>query len=99
MKENKYQQRLIKEIKARIPGVIVLKNDPNWLQGFPDLTILHKETGKYAVLEVKKDSEAPAQPNQEYYVNDLSNAGVFSSFIFPENEEEVLDGLQQSLEA
>ena len=99
MKENEYQQSLKKKIKQRMPRVIILKNDANWLQGFPDFTLLHKDTGKYAVLEVKKDADAPAQPNQEYYVNDLASAGIFSSFIFPENEEEVLDGVQQSLEA
>ena len=52
MKENEYQQSLKKKIKQRMPRVIILKNDANWLQGFPDFTLLHKDTGKYAVLEV-----------------------------------------------
>lgn len=99
MRETEYQQYLKKRIKKLIPDAIVLKNDPNWLQGFPDLTILHKDSGKYALLEVKKDGSAPCRPNQEYYINDAAKAGVFSAFIFPENENEVLDGLQQSLEA
>lgn len=99
MRENEYQQYLKKKIKELMPDVFVLKNDPNWLQGFPDLTILHRYSGKYAILEVKKDSEAPARPNQEYYVYDAFGRSIFTAFIFPENEEEVLNGVQQALEA
>lgn len=95
MKEGQYQQELKKKIKEKLPEAVVLKNDPNWLQGFPDLTILYKD--RYAILEVKRCAAAEVQPNQEYYVNKAKDWAVFSSFIFPENEEEVLDGLQRSL--
>ncbi len=95
MKEGQYQQELKKKIKKLLPGAVVLKNDPNWLQGFPDLTVLYGD--RYAILEAKKDQAAAVQPNQEYYVNKVKEWAVFSSFIFPENEEEVLDGLQRAL--
>lgn len=75
------------------PGCIVLKNDPNYLQGIPDLIILWGP--RWATLEVKKSANASHQPNQDYYVatmNDMS----FSRFIYPENKEEVLYELQQS---
>lgn len=77
------------------PGCIVLKNDPNYIQGFPDLTILYKD--RWAVLECKKGNNAKRQPNQKHYVAKLNEMG-FSRFIYPENKKEVLDELQRALE-
>ena len=95
MLEAYYQSKLKKRIKERFPGAIVLKTDPSQLQGAPDLLILHKD--KWAALEVKKSSKATKQPNQEYYVNKMNDMS-FSSFIFPENEEEVLNAMERSFE-
>ena len=96
MLENKFQANLIKELKHRFPGCIVMKNDPTYLQGIPDLLILHND--KWASLECKKSAGAKKQPNQEYYVGRM-NEMSFSRFICPENKEEVLDELQQSFKA
>lgn len=96
MNENKFQGELIKDIYNRFPGAIVLKNDPNYKQGIPDLTVLYKD--KWAVLECKKSATAPARPNQSYYV-DKMNSMSFGRFIFPENKEDVLNELQRSFEA
>lgn len=52
MLENKFQANLIKELKERFPGCIVMKNDPTYIQGIPDLLVLHKD--KWASLECKK---------------------------------------------
>lgn len=93
MLESKFQSNLIKKIKERFTGAVVLKNDPNYLQGIPDLLVLYKD--KWAMLEVKKAENSPHQPNQEYYVNKL-DAMSYSTFISPENEEVVLDELQQT---
>ena len=93
MRENKFQSDLIKEIKSRFPDCIVMKNDPNYLQGIPDLLILHGN--HWASLECKKDSKAKHQPNQDYYVERM-NGMSFSSFIYPENKEEVLDAMEQA---
>lgn len=95
MRENAYQGELIKRIKSRIPGCLVLKNDPNYLQGIPDLLILYKD--RWAMLEVKKGEKEKHQPNQDYYINWFGQ-WVYTSFIFPENEEVVLDELQRALE-
>lgn len=91
--ESKFQAELIRDIKETFPGCIVLKNDPNYLQGVPDLTIFWKD--KWATLEVKKSANASHQPNQDYYVSVMDYMS-FSKFIYPENKEEVLDELQQS---
>lgn len=93
MKENEYQGRLIKKIKERFPGCEVLKNDPNYIQGVPDLTILYKD--KWAALECKRSADATLRPNQSYYISKFDSMS-FSRLIYPENEEEVLNELQQS---
>lgn len=93
MLENSFQAKLIKELEDIFEGCIVLKNDANYLQGFPDLTILYKD--KWAVLECKKSYKETRRPNQEYYVN-LLNGMSYSNFIYPENKEVVLDELQQA---
>ena len=43
MLERDFQSKLIKEIKIRLPGALVLKNDANYKQGVPDLLILYKQ--------------------------------------------------------
>lgn len=90
------QADLIKEIKERYPGCVVLKNDSNYIQGFPDLTILYKD--RWAVLETKRGSEDSHQPNQDYYVEKL-NGMSYSSFIYPENKEKVLNELEQAFKS
>lgn len=94
MLEKDYQAKLIKKIKKRLPDSIVLKEDANYKQGIPDLLVLNNS--KWAALEVKKDKKASKQPNQEYYV-DKMNSMSFASFIFPENEEDVLNAMEQAL--
>lgn len=94
--ENSFQAGLIKELKKRFPGCIVLKNDSSYMQGIPDLIILYQD--KWATLECKKNACAKRQPNQEYYV-DIMDEMSFSKFIYPENKEEVLNELQQTFKS
>lgn len=91
---NGYQAKLKKKLEARFPGCIVLKNDPTHKQGIPDLTILYED--KWATLECKRSATASHRPNQGRRV-EIMNRMSFSSFIYPENEEEVLNDLEQSL--
>ncbi|MEY8515346.1 hypothetical protein AALC25_00190 [Lachnospiraceae bacterium 29-84] len=93
MLEKKFQSNLVREIKEMFPGCIVVKNDPNYIQGIPDLLVLYQD--RWAALECKKDLGARKQANQEYYVGQM-NEMSFSRFICPENKEEVLDELQQA---
>lgn len=92
-KENQFQAQLIRELKTVFPGCVVLKNDANYLQGFPDLLILFNN--KWAALECKRHKDAHKQPNQSYYVDKLSEMS-YASFICPENRNEVLNELQQT---
>lgn len=88
--ESGFQDRLIKELKTLFPGCMVFKMDQ--LQGIPDLLVLYGKT--WFSLELKKSANAKRQPNQEYYV-DLMNKMSFSSFICPENKDEVFKKLKQ----
>lgn len=93
MRETEYQAKLIKKLRKLFPGCVVTKNDPSDIQGMPDLTIFYKE--RWAMLEVKASEDAPSQPNQAYYVDQMDDMS-FAAFIFPENENEVLDDLQHA---
>jgi len=89
-KENAYQPKVIKRLESMFPGCIIQKEDPEYIQGIPDLLILYKD--RWATLETKKSKDEPHQPNQDYYVS-MMNGMSFSRFIFPENEEQVLNDL------
>ena len=97
MTDNIFQSKLIRDLRTLFPGCIILKNDPNYLQGFPDLLILYHN--KWAALEVKDSeqaSEDPSlQPNQAYYITVLDRMS-YASFIYPENMKRILNELQQT---
>ena len=93
MRENKFQANLIKEIKEKLPGCVVLKNDAGYLQGVPDLLILHEDN--WAALECKKHNKAKVQPNQKHYIDSL-NGMSYAAFVCPENKEDVLNELQHT---
>lgn len=96
MRESTYQAKLIKKLQKLFPGCIIQKNDPTYTQGIPDLVIFYGD--RWAMLEVKVSANAEEQPNQDYYVQRL-NEMSFAAFVHPDNETEVLDGLQHALGA
>lgn len=93
--ENKFQAELIKDLKTRFPGCMVLKNDPDYIQGIPDLMVLKDD--KWVALEVKKEQKASHRPNQDYYISKM-NAMSYAAFISPENKEEILNAVQKTFE-
>lgn len=90
-----YQAGLIRRLKRLFPGCTIEKFS-DFRQGYPDLIILWR--GLWAVLEVKASATSIEQPNQRPYIEMFSRQ-TFASFIYPENEREVLDGLQRSFYA
>lgn len=94
MLEREYQAKLIQKLRRMFHNCVILKNDPDYLQGVPDLVIFFED--RYAFLEVKASEHSNVQPNQEYYIREL-NAMSFAAFIYPSNEEEVLDALRRAL--
>ena len=93
MTEAQFQSRLIDRLRELFPDCVILKNDPRYLQGIPDLVIFYGN--RYAFLEVKARKTSPTQPNQPYYV-ELLNEMSFAAFVYPENEQEVLDALTET---
>lgn len=75
------------------PGCMVLKNDPNYIQGIPDLIVLYED--RWAALEVKRDESSPRRPNQEHYVLKMDDM-AYAAFIHPQNRKDILDELQQA---
>jgi len=96
-RETEYQKELKSRIATRFPGCIILKNDSELKPGIFDLVILYGT--RYAALEVKRDKNAPLRPNQDYYMEEIIKMGGFAAFIYPENEERVLDEIQRAFES
>ena len=96
MLEKQFQSKLIKELKEKYPGAVVLKTDPEYIQGFPDLLILWQK--HWAALECKRKDKSHIQPNQEFYVDYLNHMS-FAAFIKPENKEEVLNAMEQAFKS
>ena len=95
--EGRYKTELKKRMEARFSGAIILKNDEQLCPGIFDLVILWGPW--YAAVEVKRSATARYRPNQEYYLDEVRRMGGLAFTLYPENEEEVLDEIQQSFEA
>lgn len=93
MLENKFKTGLIKDLKKRFPGCMVVHLDPNEIQGIPDILVLYQD--RWAALEGKKTEKASHRPNQDYYVAKM-NEMSYASFICPENKEEILNEMERS---
>ena len=91
-RESEFQTRLIHRLESMFPNAFIYKTSPYAPQGFPDITINHS-SGLWAYLECKIRRDAKRQPNQDWYVDKLNKWG-FAAFIYPDNEEEVLDKLK-----
>jgi len=94
MREGWYETDVVQRLRQLYPGCVILKNDTRHLQGIPDRSIFYND--RWAMLEFKVGRNARAQPNQQYYV-DMLNEMSYASFIYPENEAEVLGDLQSAL--
>jgi hypothetical protein len=92
-KESAFQSQVIKRLEKQFPGCMVWKMDSSYRQGTPDLLVLYGR--HWAMLECKRNSSAPHQPNQDYYVKKLNDMS-YASVVYPENFEEVMDGIQRA---
>lgn len=95
-RESKFQADLKKELLRLFPGSVVLKNDPEFERGIPDLLILWRH--RWAALECKAGQSAPRSAAQIHYVERMSKMS-FAAFIYPENKETILNDLQLAFKA
>jgi hypothetical protein len=91
--ERDYQTHVLTRVRDMLPGCITLKNDSGYQQGIPDWSVLWFNF--WAFLEIKRSFDAEEQVNQRFFVERASEM-CFGAFIYPENEEEVLNALCQA---
>ena len=94
-RESDFQADLIKTLENRFPGCIVLKNDANYKQGIPDLSVFYGN--HWAALENKLEEDSNHQGNQDWYVNKMNDMS-FARIVYPGNVEEVLNEMERSFQ-
>jgi len=92
-KESIFERKLVEKLEAMYPGAYVIKNNPNYRQGFPDRIFLYDNF--WAAFDTKREASASHQPNQAYYIKRLNQMSL-AMFVYPENEQEFLDAIQRS---
>ena len=76
MLENKFKTGLVKDLKKRFPGCMVIHLDPNEIQGIPDLLVLYRD--RWAALEGKMNEMSYASfiypENKEEILDELERS-------------------------
>jgi len=87
------------EVEDRLPHVKMFepKTPP---RSDPDLIILGPGpgVGNWAAFDFKRSRDASHQPNQDFKIDYLDTMG-WAQFVYPDNTEEILDGLERLFEA
>lgn len=97
--ENAYKKKLLKRLNDLPYGYFFTK-EALALRGFPDIIGCYK--GNFVGLEVKR-SASDAQrktgrtPLQNHILEKIRYNGGFAEFIYPENEEEILQKMHDWL--
>ena len=91
--ESQFRSSLQERIKNEFPGCMIIPQNPNVVQGIPDLLVLFED--KWASLETKRAFNSSKRPNQDHYVEKMRDMS-YSSFVSPDNINEVMDELQQA---
>ena len=90
MLESKLKADFKDEVKRCIPHVRMYEPKTH-TRSDPDLIILGP--GSWWAGEFKRDRGSDEQPNQDSTINYLNEIG-YAEFVYPDNFEEVLDGLE-----
>lgn len=90
-----YKVKLKEKLEQMFPGCLIVHNSPaDSHNGIPDMTIFYND--RWAMLEAKAARDSKKQPNQDHWIEHYNRLS-FASFIYPENEKEVLNALQSAL--
>ena len=94
--ESNYQKRLVKKIRKMFPMCYLFVKEAKAIRGIPDLILT--VNGRFIGLEVKRcESESKHRTGrtvlQRHNINKINRAGGYACFIYPENEEEVIEAI------
>jgi hypothetical protein len=96
-KESDFEADFMERLDSEMPEPgFWIKGNSAMRQGVPDRMYLNGP--HWAALEFKKDSKAPPEPNQPYYVEKLGKMS-YASFVTPENADEVISGIREAFGA
>lgn len=103
MLESKFKKKFKEKLLEIRPNVEIFEPDPSRRRSAPDMMIFDgvngdKEDQVWAALEFKRAKDADCRPNQPHNVERLNRKG-YATFVYPENEQEVLYALEQLLPA
>lgn len=93
MNETTFRNLFLDKLVSSFPGLVVIKADSTFIQGIPDRFLLYED--RWAALEFKRASNSSKRANQDFYINSF-NQMSYASFVFPENQSEVLRGIQRA---
>lgn len=93
MRESTFRTGFIRKLRLLSPDIFVEFADPSRVNGIPDLIIFYRD--KHARIETKRSKNASKRLHQEHYIQLFNSYGVYSTFLTPENEEEVLNELRR----
>lgn len=94
--EGSFKSKLIKDIEKEFPDCIVTKLEADFKAGIPDILIV--DGPRWATLEAKASKadvtkQRQNKEAQDYYVGKMRSMS-YSSYVYPENKEEVLNELK-----
>ena len=95
MLESELKAWFMSQVRERIPHVEM--HEPKTIRrGKPDLYVLGPGAGPgaWAAFDFKADRGADHQPNQDFVIDYLDDM-AWAEFVYPDNAEEILDGLER----
>lgn len=66
--ESNFQADLKKEIETLFPGAVIMKNDPNDIQGIPDLTVIWRDHWAWLECKTRNKCSQTVEPRFLYSV-------------------------------
>ena len=94
--EGIFKKKLIAELEKEFPDCLITKLEADFNTWIPDVLIV--DGPRWATLEVKASKADVTKPRknkeaQDYYVKKMRRMS-YSSYVYPENKEEVLNELK-----
>lgn len=92
MLESKFKKQFVSKLRDILPFVEFFEPDPERTRSAPDMLVVGRRT--WAALEFKRSKDATHRANQDRNIERLNKLG-YATFVYPENEMEVLNDLEE----